>query len=163
MANITSWILKSKQNGLELGETIQAALGVTIKNKAKNMAAGYMLGGGVGTLVAAEKLKREEKQELNQSVLSIEQYPHGAVIIALTESRLLVYRLNWLGRPKALGASYPRANIAKAEMVNTKPNNNLTLTFMDGGTVTHDVSLAQGQELKKFVDLVNDTQTQVRK
>jgi hypothetical protein len=155
MANLIKWVQKSKNNSLQPGEEILTSLGVSVQNKVKYMAAG-VIGGAAGEVAAAEKLKTQENQELSQAVPSIEQYPHGAVIIALTQSRLLVYNLNFLGRPKSLGVSYARNELAKAEAQNSALNNTLTLTFRDGGTVTHDVSKAQGQELEKFVSLINE-------
>jgi hypothetical protein len=154
MANVMKWIQKSKNNSLQPDEEVLAALGVAVQNKVKYMAGGT-LGGVLGQAVAAHKLEAQQNDSMSQSAASIEQYPRGAVIIALTPGRLLVYKLNFLGRPKTLGASYLKTDLAKAEMDNKRTNYLLTLSFKDGGTITHDVSLMQGSELQEFVNLVN--------
>ncbi len=154
MANVKKWILKSKNNSLQPGEELLAALGVAVRDKVKYMAAGY-LGGAVGEVTAVKKLNEQNEADLSQKVPSIEKYPPGAVIIGLTPARLLIYKLNFLGRPKELGADYARNEVVKAEMENKKINYSLVLFFADGGKITHDVSLTQGDELKQFVGLIN--------
>ncbi len=156
MANVKKWVLKSKNNSLLLNEEIIVALGVAVQNKVKFMATG-LIGGATGETAAAMKLKEQENENLSQPVTSIAKYPHGAVIIALTSTRLLVYKLNFFGRPKELSADYARSEIKMVKMNNEKINNSLEITFADGGKVTHDVSLAQGNELKKFVDVLNES------
>ena len=154
MANIADWVLKSNNNELEPGEEILSALAVSVHNKVKYMASG-VLGGVIGATIARQMLKKKnQKNKLTQPKPSVIKYPKGAVILALTSKRLLVYRLNLLGRPKALGASYSINDLATAESIIEKINYTLLIAFADGGTVAHDVSKTQSNELNKFIETI---------
>lgn len=148
--NIIKKIEKAKNNQLNEGEQVLAAVTLQDAGAISKAAVSGGLGGLIGVFAGSKMQKKTDANtEGMQSSEMSQKIPTGMSVVGVTDTRVVAYNFDALsGKAKELQAELNRGDIQVESFEKGKLAGKLVLSFSDGGKRAFD--LPKGNDLEEF-------------